>query len=74
METSRIKNTVFTYITKEDMKSIKQIKDMVAKDHGYHDYDTVLKMFRDGVISENSFNDFMDELINDIKADDYELD
>lgn len=56
------------------MKSIKQIKDMVAKDHGYHDYDMALKMFQEGAISENSFNDFMDDLINDIKADDYELD
>ncbi len=48
------------------MRTLTEIKDFVAKDHGYHDYETALKMFREGVISENSFNDFMDDVLKEV--------
>lgn len=48
------------------MKTLKEIKDEVAKDVGYHDYKTALSLFQTGAISAFAFSDFLDELMLEV--------
>lgn len=43
------------------MKTLEQIKDEVAVDHGFKNYFHVCELFRDNVISQFSFDDYIDD-------------
>ncbi len=46
-------------------KTIRDIKEAQAVNHGWHSYETIFEAFRTGTISFNSFNDFLDDVIKD---------
>lgn len=48
------------------MKSLQEIQNEVAKDHGWENYEIVLKYFHDGIISKYSFLDIMDDLVHEV--------
>lgn len=46
---------------------IKEIKDMLAKDHGYKDWDTAFELRKTGAMSANSWDDLMDDILNEVR-------
>lgn len=46
-------------------KTIEEIKEAQAKNHGWPSYDVLCRHFIQGVISYSSFNDFLDDVIKD---------
>ena len=45
-----------------EKKTIEQIKDEVAIDHGWRNYDDINYAYRNGIISQYSFDDFFDDV------------
>lgn len=48
---------------KQEMKTIQQIKDETAIGHGWKNYDDIIYAFRNGIISDYSFDDFFEDVV-----------
>lgn len=49
------------------MKTLREIQDEVAKDYGFVSYDLILESYERGVISRYFFEDYLNDLIIEIK-------
>lgn len=49
--------------------TIKQIKDMVAKDHGWRNWQVAYDAYKNGVMSQNSWDDLMDDITEEVKLE-----
>ena len=47
--------------------NIKQIKDEISRDHGWHDWDTAYNAYKSGIMSQNSWDDLMDDITEEVK-------
>jgi len=47
--------------------TIKQIKDEISRDHGWRDWDTAYNAYKSGIMSQNSWDDLMDDITEEVK-------
>lgn len=47
--------------------TIKQIKDEISRDHGWRDWDIAYDAYKNGVMSQNSWDDLMDDITEEVK-------
>lgn len=46
--------------------TIKQIKNEISRDHGWRDWDTAYKAYKSGIMSQNSWDDLMDDITEEV--------
>lgn len=46
--------------------NIKEIKDEISRDHGWRDWDMAYNAYKNGVMSQNSWDDLMGDITDEV--------